>query len=349
MWADFICPHIKKYGVISVAAKTKLKLLYIKDYLEKYSDENNPVSADELLEMLSEKGIACERKSIYSDVQALRDYGADIFRVRVPKNGYYIGTREFELPEVRLLTDAVLAADFITSRKSKDLLTKIGTLCSEDQLRKITGQVYINSNVKCDNEEIYYNIDVISRAVEEGKKIIFNYLRRKVNSETGEITSSSKKFTVSPYAMIWSDDHYYLVGNNSKYDNLMHVRIDRMKKVTLTEEKSRPFSEVCDYRSKFDAADYSQRLFNMFSGELQEIELECENTILEEILDRFGKCIAFSKSASNERFRVLVKVAVSEGLVAWLLQYGRKVEIISPENLRESVREKAEEIISMYS
>lgn len=331
-----------------MAAKTKLKLLYIKDYLEKYSDENNPVSADELLEMLLKKGIECERKSIYSDVQALRDYGTDIFRVRVPKNGYYIGSREFELPEVRLLTDAVLAADFITNRKSKDLMTKIGTLCSEGQLDKITSQVYINSNIKCDNEEIYYNIDVISRAIEEEKQIVFNYLRRKVNSETGEVTNSQKKFTVSPYAMIWSDDHYYLVGNNSKYDNLMHVRIDRMKKVTMTEEKSRPFSEVCDYKKKFDAADYSLRLFNMFSGELQEIELECENSILEEILDRFGKNLAFSKSERKDKFKVSVKVAVSEGLIAWLLQYGKKIEIIQPENLRESVKEKAEEIISMY-
>lgn len=328
--------------------KTKLKLLYIKDYLQKYSDENNPVSADELSDMLLEKGIECERKSIYSDVQALRDYGVDIFRVRVPKNGYYIGTRDFELPEVRLLIDAVQAAKFITPKKSKELISKIGTLCSEGQSESIYGQVYVDSSVKCANEDIYYNIDVINRAIKASKKITFIYKRRKVNDKADGITNSQRTLTVSPYAMIWADDHYYLVGNNSKYDNLMHMRIDRMKKVEICDESSRNFSEVSEYKKDFDAADYSSKLFNMFSGKVQELQLICENSIVEEILDRFGNGAKVSKSEDEEHFKVKVKAVVSEGLASWVMQYGNKIEIREPVLLRNMVKEKAEEIAALY-
>lgn len=331
-----------------MAAKTKLKLLYIKDYLEKYSDESNPVSADELLQMLLEKGIECERKSIYSDVQALRDYGIDIFRVRVPKNGYYIGSRNFEIPEVRLLIDAVQAAKFITAKKSKDLIKKISTLCSENQAENIAQQIYIDSTVKCANEEIYYNIDVINRAIEEGRQIVFIYRRRKINDSADGITSTQKTLTVSPYAMIWSDDHYYLVGNNCKYDNLMHVRIDRMKKVELTDVPSRPFCEVSEYQDFFDAADYSSKLFDMFSGQTENLEFYCDNAIVEEILDRFGSAAKISKAYDSEHFKVSVKAAFSDGLVSWAMQYGRKIQIIQPASLIDRLKEKADEIARLY-
>ena len=328
--------------------KTKLKLLYIKDYLYKYSDENNPVSADELSDMLLEKEIECERKSIYSDVQALRDYGSDIFRVRAPKNGYYIGERTFELPEIRLMADAVQAAKFITPKKSKELITKISTLCSVGQAEDISNQVYIDSSVKCTNEDIYYNIDDINTAIKNKKKISFIYKRRKVNEKADGIVSSQKTLTMSPYAMIWSDDHYYLVGNNSKYDNLMHVRIDRMKNVKILDENIRSFTEVSDYKNAFDAADYSSKLFNMFSGEIQEMELYCENSIIEEILDRFGSAAKVRRTVNEEHFKVLVKAVVSEGLASWVMQYGNMIEIKSPLILRNMVKDKAEEIAALY-
>lgn len=328
--------------------KTKLKLLYIKDYLEKYSDENNPVSADELHDMLCEKEIECERKSIYSDVQSLRDYGSDIFRVRAPKNGYYIGSRTFELPQVRLMIDAVQAAKFITPKKSKELISKISTLCSEGQAKDISGQVYIDSSVKCTNEDIYYNIDDINTAIKNGKQISFIYKRRKVSEKSDGIVSSQRSLTMSPYAMIWCDDHYYLVGNNSKYDNLMHVRIDRMKSVKILDVDARDFKEVSDYKNVFDAADYSSKLFNMFSGEIQQMELICENSIIEEILDRFGSSAKVKRTTDDEHFKVIVKAVVSEGLASWVMQYGNKIEIKEPLILRNMVRDKAEEIAKLY-
>lgn len=327
---------------------TKLKLLYIKDFLEKYSDEDNPVSTEQIIEMLAEKGINCERKSIYSDIKTLKDYGVDISAERFPRAGYSILSREFELPELRLLIDAVLAASFITQKKSKELINKIGTLCSEGQRKLIEGQVYIDNRVKCSNEEIYYNIDILNRAIQKQRQVSFVYQKRTVcDSEEGYVLSE-KEFRVSPYALIWSNDHYYLVANNEKYDNLMHTRIDRMKKVEISDKRARNFSEVSPYKKFFDSADYSGKIFNMFSGDTQRLELCCDNSILEEMLDRFGTDTTLKKSAKEDSFILTTKCVISEGLVSWLMQFGSKVEVKSPKKLREDVRIRAEEVLGLY-
>lgn len=333
---------------MSNKGQTKLKLLYIKDYLEHHSDEEHPVSAQTLQTMLSNHGIECERKSIYSDIQTLEDYGMEILRVRTPENGYYLGSREFEEPQLRLLIDAVQAANFITEKKTKELIKKIACLCSEETGKRLTKQVYIENRVKCTNEEIYYSIDVLNRAVQLGKKVSFVYCKRVVaeNSRTAKL--SEKTHIVSPYALIWSSDHYYLICNNQKYDNLMHVRIDRMKKVTLLDEPSRPYSEVSEYKRYFDSADYAERLFNMFSGSLRQLEFVCDNSILEEILDRVGKSASITRF-DDGHFKMRMKMVVSEGLVSWIMQFGSKLEVVEPVELREQVRERAKEILSLYS
>ena len=327
---------------------TKLKLLYIKDFLEKYSDEDNPVSTEEIIEMLAEKGIVCERKSIYSDVKALKDYGVDISAERYPKPGYSILSRDFELPELRLLIDAVQAANFITQKKSKELIGKIGTLCSEGQRKLIEGQVYIDNRVKCSNEEIYYNIDILNRAIQKNRQVSFIYQKRTTADNEEGYELSEKEFCVSPYALIWSNDHYYLVANNEKYDNLMHTRIDRMKKVEISDKRARNFSEVSPYKKFFDSADYSGKIFNMFSGDTQRLELCCDNTIIEEILDRFGADVTLKKSDRENSFILATKCVISEGLVSWIMQFGPKVEVKSPKKLREDVRIRAEEIAELY-
>ncbi len=328
---------------------TKLKLLYIKDYLERFSDEQNPVGAEELLEMLEEKGIHCERKAVYSDVQTLRNADLEIFRVKAPKNGYYLATRTFELPELRLLIDAVQAANFITPKKSKELIEKIGTLCSQKQAQQLQKQVFIENRVKNTNEEIYYNIDVINKAIQAGRKISFLYSKRRIDDETHTVTTEEKRFVVSPYALIWSNDHYYLVCNNAKYDNLMHTRIDRMKKVELSNTRVRDYAEVSPYRLFFDAADYAGKLFNMFSGDVQQIEFICHDELLEEILDRFGAGAVITKAGDNEpRFRVQTKGVVSDGLVSWVMQFADKIEVVAPRSLRAQMQQRAEAVLAVY-
>lgn len=297
--------------------------------------------------MLLNHGIECERKSIYSDIQTLEDYGMEILRVRTPENGYYLASREFEEPQLRLLIDAVQAANFITEKKTKELIKKIACLCSESTGKNLTKQVYIENRVKCTNEEIYYSIDVLNRAIQQGKKVAFTYCKRVVEENSRSAKIQEKNHVLSPYALIWSSDHYYLVGNNQKYDNLMHVRIDRMKKVEMLEEPSRPYSEVSQYKRYFDSADYAERLFNMFSGELRELDFLCDNSILEEILDRVGKTANITKS-DDGHFRMRMKMVVSEGLISWIMQFGNKLEVIEPAELRTQVRERASEILKLY-
>ena len=327
---------------------TKLKLLYIKQYLEKYSDEDNLVKAEELIEMLADKGISCERKSIYADINALKSYGVDI---STEKRGYRVLARDFELPELRLLMDAVQAANFISAKKSKELINKIGTLCSENQAATLEKQVYIENRNKCTNEEIYYNIDLVNKAIVQKKKISFTYIKRKINDNKKEIIRQEKNLTVSPYALIWSNDHYYLVSNNSKYDNLMHTRIDRMKKVKLIDEPARDFSEVSPYKSFFDSADYSGKLFNMFSGDNQKLRLRCNDSILEEMVDRFGDDCDITKAHIDmeETFILETSCVCSEGLVSWLMQFGNKVEVLSPESLKRDIIGKTEAILNLYN
>lgn len=327
---------------------TKMKLLYIKNFLERNSDEDHPVSVDEISDMLENKGITCERKSIYSDVKTLKESGVDIISVRQPKAGYCICSRDFELPELRLLIDAVQAANFITPKKTKELIKKIGTLCSSSQATMLERQVYIEKRHKCFNEEIYYNIDIISRAIQSGRRINFTYSKRQLDIETNSIITEEKDFCVSPYAMIWSNDHYYLIGNNQKYDNLMHTRIDRMKKVEIAHERARKFSEVSPYKNYFDSADYSGKIFNMFSGDTQTLEASCDISILEEILDRFGTDTSIRVGGSENRFLLTTKCVVSDGLVSWVMQFGDKIEVLEPKSLKEQVKKRAEDILGIY-
>ena len=184
-------------------------------------------------------------------------------------------------------------------------------------------------------------------AIQQKKKISFIYYKRKLKDGEKIIVSDEKEFTVSPYALIWSNDHYYLVSNNEKYDNLMHTRIDRMKKVNITDGKARDFSEVSEYKNYFDVADYSSKSFNMYSGDTQRLVISCDNSILEEIIDRFGD-EGIRADKDETRFILSSRCVVSEGLASWIMQFGGKVKVLEPPKLCEEIRAKAEEILGIY-
>lgn len=328
--------------------KGKLKLLLILQHLQRCSDETHPVSTEALTEMLLEHGIECERKSIYSDIQTLRDFGLNILRVKSPCNGYQLMTRTFEVPELRLLMDAVQAASFITPDKTEEMLGKIGTLCSEKHATALRKQIGESHKSKYANEEIYHNIETIHKAIAAGKKINFRYCKRELDVKNRGIKLSQKEFTVSPYALIWSDDKYYLVSNHEKYDNLMHTRLDRMKGVRMLSRSIRPASEVSPYQNGFDAADYAAKAFHMFSGEMEPLTVRCDPTLLEEILDRFGTDVVITKGRRDEFFTMQTESIISDGLVSWLMQFSSRIEVVSPADLRERLKKRAEEILSLY-
>ncbi|MBQ9106990.1 MAG: WYL domain-containing protein [Clostridia bacterium] len=324
----------------------KLKLLYLLDILAHKSDEENPLSALEICELLNEVGITAERKSIYKDISVIRDFGYDIIATKTPKAGFFMSQREFELPEVRLLMDAVQSASFITPKKTHELIQKLNTLVSEKQALVLQNQIYVDSRIKHGNEEIYYNIDNINTAISKGCKITFKYIRRQIDLKT-KARSETKVFTVSPYALLWSNDHYYLISNNEKYDDLMHLRVDRMKGVTLLEDVPvRHFSEVSDYKKSFDTADYANKTFNMFGGEVKTVEIRCANSMLEEVFDRFGPEVPIRMSGADH-FVFRINAMLSEGLVSWIISFGL-VEVIAPIELRRMVTERVKRLTEVY-
>lgn len=326
---------------------SKIKTLYIYKLLEKYSDEEHPLSTTQLISMLEKQGITCERKSIYTDIVALNEIGCDIVTTMSPKRGYFMANRVFELPEVMLLVDAVSSAGFITPKKTDSLISKLKTLVSVEQAKSLESQVYVDTpGTKCNNEEVYLIIDKLHNAIINHKKVKFVYRKRNVDVQNKR-GFTEKTHRVSPYALIWKNDHYYLVCNNEKYDNLLNLRIDRMKKLEELEEEVRPFSQVSEYDKKFDTQDYSSKLFNMFSGDECEVTFECDLSIQEEMMDRFGAKIPL-KAAKNNKFTTTVTAALSDGLVSWIMQYGELIKVKEPSTLVDMVKAKAEKIISNY-
>ncbi len=325
----------------------KQRLLATAEFFKKYTDEEHIFSVAEICEYLAEKGIDAERKALYGDIDALREIGMDIVHTRSPKNGYFLAAREFEEAEVRLMIDAVQAAKFITAKKTDSLVGKIGGLLSEPQSKRLESQVYIDRSRKRKNEEIYYTIDTLHKAILAKKQVRFTYSHLVVSSELN-VELSEREFVVNPYALIWSNDHYYLVCNNPNYDNLMHTRLDRMKSVEQLDTPSRHFSTVSGYKDRFDSADYAGKLFNMFSGKEQRVSIRCSNKILEEIVDRFGDNIKF-KSQNADSFTAEITAITGEGFVSWVLQYGADIKVISPQELRSAISERALQIVKTYS
>lgn len=326
---------------------SKIKLLALLQILKSKTDEEHPLGVPELIEELEKQEIFAERKSLYRDLEVLKEAGFDVMYTRTPKSGYYLGERELQLAEIRLLMDGVLSAGFITQKKSKELLGKLCCSLSEHQTKKLSSQVYLDRRNKQANEEIYYTIDTLHRAIDLKRKVTFLYGRRVMN-EGGEVVLSTKRFQVSPYALLWEDDRYYLIGNNEKYDNLMHLRVDRMQKVEILKEPARNFEEVCEYRNFFDVADYAGKLANAFAGKPLTATLRCKEELLEPMLDRFGKAGSLYQ-ADEGYFTLRVPLVMSEGLVHDILNFGEGIEVISPKELRQKVADTVEVLHRMYA
>lgn len=324
----------------------KVKLLYIIKILSELTDEEHPLSAVEICEKLSAYNVTAERKAIYDDIECLIEFGYDIIHTRIPKNGYFLASRNFEQPEVFLLSDAVRTAKFISEKKTRELTAKLYGLISKYQSKRNISSIYIDGSSKTHNEEIFYNIDCINTAIKSGKKVKFKYGKR-ILSDNKHITTDYKIHIISPYAMTWQDDHYYLIGNYEKYDNLINFRVDRIKSVSICDEPSRHFSEVSEYRDTFDVADYTKKLFGMFGGETDSIKLRCSNKILEQVADRFGNDI-FITDVTDTDFSFTVKAAISDGLVTWVMNYGDEIEVLKPEELRRRIKSRAKDIFELY-
>ncbi len=324
----------------------KIKLLFLHDIFTRQTDSEHIYSANELCELLLDYGISCERKSIYSDIDALKEYGMDIVNVRTPKRGYYLNERKFDIAEVRLLIDAVQAAKFISSKKTKALIYKIGSMLSEYQEEELREQIYVDSSFKSEKEDLYDIIKALDSAIQKSVQVEIVYTKRRLENRYLK-KSEGKTFLINPYSLLWSNDHYYLVCNNDKYNNLMHLRLDRIESVKTLTSNAKHFSKVSKYTDKFDTADYSNKLFNMFTGDSGEIELVCDNRLIDDILEKFGDEIPI-KIYDDNHFLFKADVELSNGLVSWIMQFGSEIKVVAPKALSDAIIEKSRDILSLY-
>lgn len=322
----------------------KLKVLCILEILKKYSDEEHPLNAAKISKYLEDYGIESERKSIYNDIKLLEDFGFDI--IKSANKGWFIGEREFEIPEIYLLSDAVRSAKFISAKKSHELIAKLNSMLSVHQEKRIKDSVFFSGTDKCVNEELYYNIDKINSAIENKKQIKLVYSSRIFDSNRN-VKRNQKEMLINPYALTWQDDYYYLIGNYAKYDNLIHLRLDRINSITITDTPCRHFSEVSDYKDRFDIADYTNKLFGMYTGEIDTIQLRANRKITEQLLDRFSEEI-FITDVSDEQFSFKVKAVISEALITWIINYGKDLTVLKPEKLKEMVKARAQQVLDNY-
>ncbi len=322
------------------SAGQKLKLLYIIKLLAENTDENHPVSTADIIAYLDANGIHSERKSIYDDIEKLCEFGYDIIQVQSRLGGgYYMASREFELPELKLLVDAVQSSRFITTRKSRSLIKKLEQMAGKYDAGKLQRQVYVAGRIKTENESIYYNIDNIHRAIQENRQISFHYLEWNLKKELVVRVGGQKQ--VSPWALIWQDENYYLAAFDETDGIMKHYRVDKMGQVKVLKEAR----EGMELFSKIDPAVYSNRTFGMFGGEEETVTLQFPNRLIGVVLDRFGK-EADIRPVTDRVFRVRVKVAVSGQFFGWLAGIGREAVVIGPEQVKEKYRHWLEDIVT---
>ncbi len=327
---------------------SKRKLLAVIEILNKYSDEEHPLNAGNIIERLnSEYGISAERKSLYRDIAVLRECGIDIERTESTKDGYYIAQRRFGVYEIRLLADAVLSSRFITPKKTKELIGKLSQELSVYQAEWINAMSDADNRIKFDNEQIFYAIDTVNNAIEHKKKILCTYHHRVIKRNKA-VNDSGKIYLLSPYALLWQNEKYYVAANYEKYDNIANYRLDKMEGVAICDIPARPCGEVSEYKLCFDAVDYANKNFMMYNGKEDTLELICDNSMIDIIYDRFGNTVIY-KRLNDNRFKIKAKAYISEGLADWLLPYCDRCYVNSPVSLRRRIAERARAISAFLS
>ena len=321
----------------------KQKLLYVMDYLLRNSDELHTVSAAQLVAELERNGISAEQKSIYDDIECLREYGLDIIQTGAGRNsGYYVASREFELPELKLLVDSVQSSKFITHKKTMSLIGKIEKLVSVHEAQQLHRQVYVQNRIKTMNESIYYNVDEIHRGISENRKIRFHYFEYTVQKEK-RLRRNGAWYVISPFSLNWDDENYYLVGFDSAVGQLKHFRVDKMLDIEVTEEP-RDGQEIY---AALDMGIYSRKTFGMFKGEETTVKLRFENHLVGAVLDRLGRDVMLVPDG-GEHFTLRTEVAVSPQFFAWVLGFGAEAQILEPQAVVEELREYIAQVARLY-
>lgn len=320
----------------------KLKLLYLMRIFQEKTDEHHSLTISELIAELARWDISAERKSIYDDLEALKLFGLDIETMRGKTTGYYLASKNFELPELKLLVDSVQSSKFITHKKSMELIKKIESLCSVWEGQSLQRQVYVANRIKTMNESIYYNVDKIHRGISENKKICFKYFEYAVTKEKVYRRDGSL-YSISPYALTWDDENYYLIAYDSDAALRKHFRVDKMTEITISEEPR----DGAEHFLNMDIAVYSKKMFSMFNGAEETVRLAFDNRLIGVVIDRFGKDVAVTRS-QEDHFEISVRVAVSPQFLAWVASFGRSARILSPQGVADAMTQLLQEALDNY-
>ena len=318
----------------------KLKIFYILDYLQRNSHQDHPVRAAELIQMLDrEHNISCDRKTVYSDISALQDYGVDIVSLPGKNGGYYIASRNFELPELKLLIDAVQSSRFLTQKKSRELIEKLCNQCSVHDARLMRRDVLIDRRVKSMNETIYYNVDTIQDAIAENRQITFRYFDYGLD---GQRKYREKDYTASPYGLCQDNENCYLLAHSPRH-GITSYRVDRMAQIRITDQPRTPCPELTGKA----LTEHANRLFQMFSGEEATVKLRFHRSLINVVVDRFGSDTMLIPDG-EEHFVFTVNVAVSPIFLSWVIGFGTKAKILHPQSVVDACKHMCMEALSQY-
>lgn len=321
----------------------KMKIIYLMQLFMDKTDATHYITMVDILDYLSSNDISAERKSIYADIEALNHYGFDIKGSQEKGTYFYhLVNRKFELAELKLLVDAVQSSKFITAKKSNELIKKIESFASTYESKELQRQVYVSNRIKTMNESIYYNVDHLHEAINTNKKITFQYFQWTVAKKI-KLRNNGALYEVSPWALMWDNENYYMVAFDSAEEKIKHFRVDKMLHITLTENKR----DGKEQFSKFDMAVYAKKMFGMFGGTEENIKLECDNNLVGVIIDRFGKDTMIIPTDS-EHFRINVDVEVSQQFLAWVIGLGAGAKVISPGHAVEMMRNEARRLMEQY-
>ena len=318
----------------------KLKIFYILDYLQRNSHQDHPVRAAELLSMLERQhNIVCDRKTVYSDIAALIDYGVDIVSLPGKNGGYYIASGNFQLPELKLLIDAVQSSRFLTEKKSRELIEKLCSQCSVYDARLMRRDVLVSGRVKSMNETIYYNVDAIQDAIAENKQITFRYFDYGLD---GKRKYRDKDYQASPYGLCQDHENCYLLAHSPRHGATSY-RVDRMSDITSLEEPRVPCPELTGKA----LVEHANRLFQMYSGEKAYVKLRFHKSLVNEVIDRFGRDILLIPDG-EEHFVFTANVAVSPMFLSWVIGFGAKAKVLYPQSVVHACRELCREAMAQY-
>ena len=313
--------------------ETKPRILYLQKILLERTDEENPLSTTQLINILNDEyGISAHRTTVTKDIAALQEFGMDIVTIHSTQSKYFVASRKFELPELKLLIDAVESSKFITKKKSETLIEKIHTMTSPGQASKLKRNNYVVNRIKPDNEQIYYIIDAINDAINAGKQISFQYydytgLKKKVLKNKGEV------YKLSPYKLLWCGDYYYILGYSEKKSKVINFRVDRIASKPEILDK-----DIIPMPDDFDIENYTKEVFFMFSGEKVLVDLRCDNSLMKTMVDRFGEDVT-TLAYDMTSFRVQTEVSASPTFFGWVFGFNGKVQILAPESVKEQYKQ----------